>query len=78
MAANEYELYGSTPAPYFDDPDPTVRARAFQASMYVYDWINNPRNGPSIDVLRQAKSDQDPMIRRIAAEYQAELGTFSP
>ena len=79
LAANKYELYGSTPAAYFDDPDPAVRARALQASIYVYDWLNHPGDGPSIDVLRKATTDRDPAIRKIAAEYREELlGAFSP
>ena len=79
LAANKYELYGSTPAAYFDDPDPAVRARALQASIYVYDCLNHPGDGPSIDVLKKATTDRDPAIRKIAAEYREELlGAFSP
>jgi hypothetical protein len=73
MAANEYALYGATPAAYFDDPDPAVRARALQASLYVYDWVNYPAGGPSIEVLRKALSDPDPLVRKIADEHRAEL-----
>ena len=73
MAATEYALYGSTPAAYIDDPDPATRARALQASMYVYDWLNQPRTGPSIDALNKAAADPDPMVREIAARYRAEL-----
>ena len=73
VAANEYALYGATPAAYFDDQNPAVRARALQASIYVYDWINHPGDGPSIDVLRKAANDPDPLVRKIAAEYQSEL-----
>jgi hypothetical protein len=71
--ANEYALYGATPAAYFDDPDPAVRARALQASIDVYDWINHPEDGPSIDVLRKGTNDPDPLVRKIATEYQSEL-----
>ncbi len=74
MAATEYALYGSTPAAYIDDPDPATRARALQASMYVYDWLNHPKDGPSIDALKKAAADPDPMVRSIAAKYIAELG----
>ena len=73
VAANEYALYGETPAAYSDDPDPAVRARALQASIYVYDWLNHPGDGPSIDVLRKAVNDSDPLVRNIAIEYQSEL-----
>lgn len=73
MAAHEYELYGATTAAYYDDPDPEVRARAVQASAYVYDWINNPGDGPSIDVLRRAADDPDPLVREIADGYWSEL-----
>jgi len=73
MAANEYALYGDTPAAYIDDPDPATRARALQASMYVYDWINNPQDGPSIEVLKKAAADPDPLIRAIAAHYNSEV-----
>src|SRR3712207_8832104 len=39
----------------------------------VYDWINHPGDGPSIDVLRKAANDSDPLVRNIAIEYQSEL-----
>lgn len=73
MPANEYDLYGDTPAAYIDDPDPATRARALQASMDVYDWLNQPNDGPSIDVLKKAAADPDPMVRDIAAKFSAEL-----
>jgi hypothetical protein len=73
MAANEYALYGDTAAASFDDPNPATRARALQASMYVYDWINHPNDGPAIVVLNKAVSDPDPMVRDIAARYSAEF-----
>ena len=77
VAAHEYYLYGQTPESSFSDPDPAVRARALRASIDVYDWINQPGDGPTINVLRKALEDQDPMVRRIAAEYQDELLTAS-
>ena len=73
MSANRYDLYGATPAAYIDDPDPAIRARALQASMYVYDWLNNPYDGPSIEALRKASADSDPTVSYIAAKYRAEL-----
>lgn len=73
-AAQEYELYGATPAPYFNDSDPAVRVRALRASMYVYDWVNQPADGPSLNVLRKAIDDPDPLVRKVAAEFQSELG----
>lgn len=69
IAAREYALYGATPAAYYDDPDPAVRARAVQASAYFYDWLNNPGDGPSFEVLKKAKNDPDPLVREIAAEH---------
>ncbi len=78
MAANEYALYGATPAAYFDHSDPAIRARALQASIYVYDWLNQPGDGPSIDVLRKAANDPDPLVRKIATEHQSELPVYSP
>jgi hypothetical protein len=74
MAATEYANYGETPAAYFDNPDPAVRARALQASIEVYDWLNHPGGGPSIEVLKKALNDPDPLVREIAVKYQAELG----
>lgn len=73
MSANEYDLYGDTAAAYIDDPDPATRARALRASMYVYDWINQPNDGPSIAALKKATNDPDPMVRDIAAKFNAEL-----
>jgi len=71
--AQEYYLYGATPAAHFDHPDPAVRARALHASISVYDGLNNPGTGPSIEVLRKAANDPDPLVRGIAAEYQSEV-----
>ena len=73
MAATRYELYGSTPSEYIDDPDPATRARALQASMYVYDWINDPRYGPSMAALNKATMDSDPMVRTLAARINRDL-----
>ena len=73
FGANEYYLYGSTPAAYIDDADPAVRARALQASMYVYDWMNEPADGPSIEALKKATTDSDPTVRHIAAKFRADL-----
>ena len=73
MAANRYDLYGDTPVAYIDAPDAATRARALQASIYVYDWINQPNAGPSIDALKKASADPDPMVREIAAQFNADL-----
>jgi hypothetical protein len=73
MSATEYYLYGDTAAAYIDDPDPAIRARALQASMYVYDWLNQPNDGPSITALKKATTDSDPMVRDIAAKFSAEV-----
>lgn len=72
-SANEYYLYGDTAGAYIDDSDPAVRARALQASMYVYDWLNQPGDGPSITALRKAATDSDPTVRSIAAKFSAQL-----
>jgi hypothetical protein len=68
-----YYLYSNTPAAYIKDPDPAIRARALQASMYVYDWLNHPSDGLSITTLKKAASDPDPMVRDVAAKLSAEL-----
>ena len=79
FSANEYGLYGDTAAAYIDDADPAIRARALHASMYVYDWLNKPNDGPSIVALKKATSDPDPIVRDIAAQYNAELfGSLAP
>jgi len=78
-SANEYDLYGDTAAAYIDDADPAIRARALQASMYVYDWLNHPNDGPSIAALKKATTDPDPMVRNLAAHFNAELsGSRAP
>ena len=71
--AHQYELYGDTPAAYIDAQDAATRARALQASMKVYDWINMPNDGPSIDALKKAATDPEPMVREIAAKFSADL-----
>lgn len=73
-AAQEYELYGDTPAAYIDGSDPATRARALQASMFVYDWLNHPRTGPAVEAVKKATADPDPMVRAIAEKYRSELG----
>lgn len=73
MTANRYDLYGDTAVAYIDAPDAATRARALQASMYVYDWINQPDDGPSIDALKKALTDPDPMVREVAAQFRADL-----
>jgi len=78
MAATKYYLYRDTPAAYIDDLDPATRARALQASMYVYDWLNQPNDGPSIAALKKASADPDPMVRDVAAKLGAELYGTEP
>ena len=73
IAARRYHLYGDTPVAYIDAPDPATRARALQASIFVYDWINQPNDGPAIDALTKASMDPDPMVRELAAEFSADL-----
>ncbi len=73
MAAAEYELYGDVPEPYFDSPDAVTRARALRASMAVYDWINHPADGPSTRVLKRAVNDPDPLVKKIALEFQSDM-----
>ena len=71
--AQRYYLYGDTPAAYIDAQDAATRARALRASMKVYDWMNMPNDGPSIDAVNKAATDPDPMVREIAAKFSAEL-----
>jgi len=73
MTAREYWLYGETPAAEFDNSDPSVRARALQAGIDAYDWLNQPSDGPLFEMLLQAESDPDSQVRAIAAECRAEL-----
>ena len=73
MTANRYDLYGDTPLAYIDASDAATRARALQASIYVYDWINQPNDGPSIDALKKASTDPDPMVRELAAQFSVDL-----
>ena len=72
--AQEYALYGDTAAAFIDSGDPATRARALQASMFVYDWLNDPKTGPAIEAVKKATADPDPMVRDIAAKYSSELG----
>lgn len=68
--ATRYYLYGDTAAAYIDDPDPRIRARSLQASMYVYDRSND---GPAVDALRKAEVDSDPQVRDIANKFKKDL-----
>ena len=72
-SATEYYLYAGTAAAYIDDPDPAIRARSLQASIEIYDWLNGPNDGPSIEVLKKSLTDQDPTVREIAARFRADL-----
>lgn len=78
FAAHEYQLYGETAAAGFESDDPHVRARAFQASRVAYDWLNQPADGPFIEVLRQARVDPDPLVRKLAADHCLELNGHCP
>jgi hypothetical protein len=68
FAAREYWLYGETAAAGFESDDPQVRARSLQASWVAYDWINEPGDGPFVEVLRKARVDPDPLVRQLAAD----------
>lgn len=72
FAAHEYGLYGETAAAGFESDDPNVRARAFQATWIAYDWINHPASGPFVEVLRKARVDPDPLVRRVVAAHCSE------
>ena len=72
-SSTEYYLYGDTAAAYIDDPDPAIRARALQASMYVYDWMNRPNDGPSMVALQKAAADPDQRVRDIAVKIKQEM-----
>lgn len=74
--ATRYYLYGDTAAAYINDPDPAIRARALEATMHVYDWINHSTDGPAINALRKAELDADPQVRAIAAKFKKELYGF--
>lgn len=71
-AAHEYWLYGATAAAGFESDDPQVRARALQASWVVYDWVNLAPDGPFIEVLRKARVDPDPLVRKLVADHCSE------
>ena len=62
--------YGDIQVAYIDAPDAATRARALQASIYVYDWINQPNDGPSIDALKKASADPDTMVKRDSCPIQ--------
>lgn len=76
LIGREYELYGETPASHYEHPGPLVRARALRASIYTYDWLNFPSDGPFWQVLQKARNDPDPMVREIAAEIDRDLNPF--
>jgi hypothetical protein len=78
FAAHEYWLYGETAAAGFESDDPYVRARAFKASWLVYDWINDPPDGPFVEVLRKARVDPDPLVRKLVADHCSELYVNCP
>ena len=66
-----YDLYADTAAESFQSSDPKVRARALRASIEVYDWLNEVYDGPFSELIEQARSDPDPLVRSIAADFQA-------
>jgi hypothetical protein len=78
FAAHEYWLYGETAAAGFESDDPHVRARAFQASRIVYDWINQAPDGPFMKVLHKARVDPDPLVRKLAADHCSEMYVNCP
>ena len=78
FAAHEYWLYGETAAAGFESDDPNVRARALQASWVVYDWLNQTSDGPFVRVLRKARVDPDPLVRKLAADHCSEMYVNCP
>ena len=78
FAAHEYWLYGETAAAGFESDDPQVRARAFQASWLVYDSINQTPDGPFVEILRKARVDPDPLVRKIVADHCSEMYVNCP
>jgi hypothetical protein len=78
FAAHEYWLYGETAAAGFESDDPQVRARSFQASWVAYDWINQPPDGPFVEILRKARVDPDPLVRKLVADHCSEMHVNCP
>jgi hypothetical protein len=72
-----HQLYGETAAAGMQSDDPNVRARAFQASVRVFAW-DNLHDGPFAEVLRKARIDPDPMVRRLAKDFCASATPCNP
>lgn len=76
--ARFYGLYGDVPVPEFNSKDPSVRARALRAAAGVCDWSDRSDDGPFIDLLNRGRQDSDPLVRRIAEHYWAEMHRLTP
>lgn len=73
-SAHMYALYGDVAVSEYDAADPLVRARALQASVAVYDWLNGSTEGAFYELLSRAEHDPDPHVQRILAEVRQQLG----
>lgn len=67
-SANRYYLYANAASIGFDSPDPNIRAKSLLASLYVYDGLNYPNNGPFFIVLKHAKEDSSPIVQKVFME----------
>ena len=67
-----YDQYADTAAEGFASSDPAIRARSLRASIEVYDGLNGVNDGPFPNLIEQARTDPDPLVRRIADEFRAE------
>ncbi len=54
------ELYDDIAVEEFKNPDPQVRAHALQASLAIFD----------LELLAKAHRDEDPVVRKIAADFE--------
>jgi hypothetical protein len=68
-----YDDYADTAAEGFASSDPAVRARSLRASIDVYDGLNGVHDGPFPDLIERARNDPDPRVRKIAADFRAEI-----
>ena len=68
-SATEYWLYSDTAAEGFSSSDAAVRARSLRMSLQVYDWLNGVRDGAFPKLIEQARQDEDPLVRQMAAEF---------
>jgi hypothetical protein len=74
-SARRSSLYFGVAAKEFNNTNPEVRARALQASIETYDWLNGMKDNVLKEMVNSACQDDDSTVRKIANRFLEERQT---